>query len=602
MTQTELDNLLDWGEYEHNISTMRGLRSLRKAPANQAFWSEWKHNKPTLQALGVTCKPSDDGWTVMQWTASTVAAPKTTSAPSVDPLAEPATDIATEVVHEEVAKVFNTNPEPITLGKDGIVWSAEQLAIYEWFAKGTGNLIVQARAGTGKTATIKQAFSHAPEAQMLYCVFNKKNQKEASEKIHDLRVDIKTLHSLGYSYILSVWKDVKPDNSVERDRIAEVYSGIPDEPAEAVERLVGFAKNTFINPSVAELEQLAIERDVFSAMESQEDGGWHTFKLASVAHDALRAAKTKDPLLRISFNDMVWLPVAQSWVRPRYDLVVVDEAQDMNLLQLVMARGACRRGGRICVVGDDRQAIYGFRGAASDGMGMMRTELNAASLSLSTTYRCPKAVVALAALLVPDYRAADTAPDGLVDECTLMELYERTKVGEAILSRLNAPLMSTCLKLLKKGTPARIEGRDIGKQLVGMVRKLKAKSVPDFLKRLVSWEERQVNRLDASKANEAKLQAIRDQRETLEAVAEDCKSIHEIEAKILSLFQDSDETQKPSVILSSVHKAKGLEWEHVYLLTATFSRKPKTSAEAQEEANIVYVARTRAKKHLTQVI
>ena len=267
-----------------------------------------------------------------------------------------------------------------------------------------------------------------------------------------------------------------------------------------------------------------------------------------------------------------------------------------------MAKGSVRKGGRVCVVGDDRQAIYGFRGAAQDGMGMMQRELRAIAYGLTTTYRCPKLVVLEAKGLVPDYNAAPSAPEGEILNSDQFAMMDMVKVGDAILSRANAPLMSTCLQLLKKGISARIEGRDIGRQLVGMVRKLKARSVPDFLKRLSRWEDKQLGRLKSMKDSEAKVAVIRDQRETLEAVAEGCASVAEIESRINSLFQDSDDNQKPAVVLSSVHKAKGLEWDRVFLLSWTFGkRKPKTAAEAQEEANIKYVAITRTKHALVHV-
>ena len=83
-------------------------------------------------------------------------------------------------------------------------WSDEQIAIFNWYASGTGNVVVEALAGTGKTTTIKEAFTyvHPDVTSILYAVFNKRNQKEAEAKITDPRVDVKTLHSLGYSFML----------------------------------------------------------------------------------------------------------------------------------------------------------------------------------------------------------------------------------------------------------------------------------------------------------------------------------------------------------------------------------------------------------------
>ena len=78
--------------------------------------------------------------------------------------------------------------------------------------------------------------------------------------------------------------------------------------------------------------------------------------------------------------------------------------------------------------------------------------------------------------------------------------------------------------------------------------------------------------------------------------------------RLTALFQDSAADSKPTVILSTVHRAKGLEWLKVFLMTATFNRKRSASAppisealaaaRAKEEANIYYVALTRTKAHL----
>jgi len=493
----------------------------------------------------------------------------------------------------------NRAPKPTTLKEitGNVDWSDEQTAIFSWFATGTGNMVVQARAGTGKTTTIKQAFSHAPESgKLLYAVFNKKNQVEAQEKITDARVEVRTLHGLGYSFIKRVWSDAKPEDNVEFARIEAVAPGLPEEITTPVVKLVGFCKNSFVSvPSLNEVLELADSRDICAPDELE--AAFPVAKLAQIAIDVLRCSLEKDGMGRISFNDMVWLPVAAGWVKPTFSLVVIDEAQDMNMPQLLMAERSCKPGGRICVVGDDRQAIYGFRGAASDGMHLMKQRLNAGTLGLTTTYRCPKSVVALANSIVADYTAAPSAPEGEVREMTMTAAVASLVVGDAVLSRLNAPLMSICLGLLRRGTPARVEGRDIGQQLVGMVRKLKAKSVPDFLSKLARWGEKQVRRAQAAggKYVQNKVELVNDQVATLEALSDGCANVSQVEARITEIFQDSQGNRTPAVVCSSVHKAKGLEWNTVCLVSSSFRNTPDT---ANEEANIFYVAVTRAKKTL----
>ena len=465
-------------------------------------------------------------------------------------------------------------------------WSPEQSAIFHWYAHGTGNLVIEAMAGTGKTSTQVEAFSyvHPDVNRILYCVFNKRNQREASEKISDPRVDVITLHALGFRFIKKLWPSAKPDDQVEIDRVARYIPAQDKELIGLTCKLVGLAKNSFVDSSTDDLCGLCETYDLDFAT---------TERKMSAVQAVLRVlvdSKVKDPAGRISFNDMVWLPVALNLVRPTYDLVTVDEAQDMNLLQLLMARGACKPTGRVVIVGDSRQAIYGFRGAVQDGMGMMKESLQAETLSLTTTYRCPKLVVAEAAKLVPAYKAAPEAPEGSVQS---IGSAQAAQVGDAILSRLNAPLMPLALSFLRKGISARIEGRDIGRQLIGMIKSLKAVSIEDLLEKLSKWEAKQITRLQDSRNAEKKIETVRDTSETLQAICADCDTVADAEQKLAGLFQDTDEKSRPAIVLSSVHKAKGLEWPRVFLLQETFR-----ASRGGEEANILYVALTRAMREL----
>lgn len=460
-------------------------------------------------------------------------------------------------------------------------YSIEQSAIFDWFKSGTGNLVIEAYAGTGKTTTIKAAFEHAPEQKILYAVFNKKNQNEAKEKIKDSRVDVRTLHSLGYALIKNVWRNAKPDDEVEVDRINQIQNLENEHEVRAsILKLIGFAKNTCITITQEDLINICELQDI-----EFFDGG---IDGVGIALKAIELARTQDVQGRISFNDMVWLPASMRWVKQNFDLVCVDETQDLNLPQLEMVKQCAK--GRIAVVGDSRQAIYGFRGAVQNSMKMMQTSLSAKVLTLSTTYRCPKSVVKIANEIVPGYNAAESALDGevLTKSDTLSAI-----PGDAILSRLNAPLMPLALNLLRRGIPARIEGRDIGRQLIGMVKSQKAKSVPNFIEKINGWFSKQVERLTKSKNSDKRIEQSRDILDTLAAVAEGATSVADIEIKLNNLFQDSDSNSKPAVVLSSVHKAKGLEWKRVFLLTETFRR-----GKGIEEDNIWYVAVTRSQHSL----
>lgn len=466
-------------------------------------------------------------------------------------------------------------------------WSDEQLAIFEWYKNGgkvgqVSSLVIEAFAGTGKTTTIKEAFSHAPEGRILYAVFNKRNQKEAAQKITDPRVEVKTLHAVGFKIIKGWWSSAKPDGSADSARCAKAIGRDDKELIGKLAKVVAFAKNTLLKATEASVAAMIGNLVELNIDETEVD------YFAQLAIKVLELSKIKPRDNLISFDDMVWLPVEMGWCKPSYDLVTVDEAQDMNLPQLTMARGICK--GRMVVVGDSRQAIYGFRGAVQNGMGMMKVTLRAATLNLTTTYRCPKSVVDVASQIVPSYKAAPEAPQGLVSS---VPSADSAKPGDAILSRLNAPLMPLALSFLRRNIPARIEGRDIGRQLIGMIKSFKAKSVPDLISKITAWEGKQIDRLEGTKNAEKRIEQVQDIAQTLQALAMDAKSVADVEQKINGLFEDTDESSKPAVTLSSVHKAKGLEWNRVFLLCSTFRQ-----AKGGEEANIYYVAVTRSKAEL----
>jgi len=565
----KLEFLLQW---EPPVESPDGFVYL--ASPNSEFWNLWRADKAALRDIGIRVTPgADRSWTV-SWTRPVPFVAQSQPEP--------------EVIAPVEQPVFVPPVLP-----EGVVLSDEQNAIIDWYRNGSGNLVIVARAGSGKTFTTILGFANAPESTQLYAVFNKKNQREAAAKITDKRVTVLTLHALGYRFIKRVWSAARPDDSVEFDRVESIIGGdVDSEIRNAVLKLVGFAKNVFCGiPTHGQMVDLCEQRDIDAGQFSEV---WDADRLAKSAIKVLEASKVADKQNRISFNDMVWLPVAMNWVRAWFDLVTIDEAQDMNAPQLQMARGASR--GRVCVVGDDRQAIYGFRGAVQNGLALMKSELNAATLTLTITRRCPKAVVALAAGYVADYKAADDAPEGVINNISLDNIYSAAKVGDAILSRINAPLMSICLGLIRKGVSARIEGRDVGKMLLGIIERLKAKSVPEFISRAIAYGDRCKVRAAKLKNAESKLAAIDDQTETLIALAEDARDVEEIKLRCVTLFSDSDNNPKPAVVLSSTHKAKGLEWNRVFVLRETYLKRSEL-----EEENLFYVAITRSKSELTFV-
>lgn len=499
-------------------------------------------------------------------------------------------------------------------------WSPEQLDIFAFFEHGNGNGVVEARAGTGKTTTILEGVRRARGRAKwpIVCAFNKRIADELKAKV-DGAAEVKTLHGIGFSIVQRYWEGVRVDDR-RGIEIARDVTGIdaPDVMIGKVAKLAGLGKGLGIAPSHLDmydaLMDLAIRHDV-EPDDEWIDAGWSIERIAMLAVRALEKARVREPSPRIDFDDMIYLPLANNWARPRNDLVVVDEAQDMNAAQLELAKRVCTEDGRIIVVGDSRQAIYGFRGADSEALERLRVELSASKMSLTTTYRCGKSIVELARKLVPDFRAHESNGPGEVQTLPIgiVPLVDAAEAGDFILSRKNAPLIRVCLRLIRKGKAARIEGRDIAKSLGTIVKRFKnARTIDALLERIDTWAVREIEKAkkhgaDSAAAKDREAQ-INDQAEVLRALCDGLVHPSELLGRLETMFGDSDSERRPMVVCSSIHRSKGLEADRVFILRETlypnraWDRKAgKSQPDPLEEQNLEYVAVTRAKKTLVWV-
>lgn len=480
-----------------------------------------------------------------------------------------------------------------TRPKDAVVtWSEEQNAIFSWFERGAGNLVVRARAGTGKTTTILEGVNRAPEEKILLAAFNKSIAQELQRRIRNPRVEAKTLHGLGFAFLRRVWTGVRLEDRRADDLTRRAAPTAPDPIARLISRLHTKVREMSPFASVEDILGIATRFDLLPDDEWIPEG-WTAKAVAQAARQAMEFAKEKTDI--IDFADMIYLPIVLKMIRPWFNMVVVDEAQDMTEAQLLLATGACKRNGRIAVVGDDRQAIYSFRGADSGSIDRLKGELRAKELGLKTTYRCGSAIVNLAAKIVPDFRAAPSAPVGIISNLSEDAMLAKAVEGDFVLSRTNAPLIGFCLSLLKAGRRAKVKGRDIGKGIIALIRKQHANTVPALLTAIAAWTTRELE--NAKSLEEKKAQArsefLADQQALIIALCEGCATQAEVIARAETLF--SDDAEVGAIMLSTVHRAKGLEANRVFILDKTFFSK------GLEEDNIRYVGITRAKCELTFV-
>lgn len=361
------------------------------------------------------------------------------------------------------------------------------------------------------------------------------------------------------------------------------------EIAAIVRKTASFAKNVLAATPEA-LFDIASLQDVDSREEA--------VKIAAAARALLK--RSADDPYQVDFDDMVWMPhhfqygVAAETEMLRFDAVMVDEQQDLNAAQHWLV-GKMRRGGRVVGFFDDRQTLYSFRGADRKAIEAILAASETRHVSLPISYRCPVSVIEKARVVVPDIEPAPDARDGSVTTHGYDEMCDTAEPGDFILSRTNAPLMVTCLRLLRRSVPATIAGRNIGQGLVKLIDKSKARSTSALTSWLHEWLGKEYERHLPEHPD--RYENARDRAACLHAIMPGMTTAQELKTKIEAMFSDEDDASR--VVCSTVHRAKGLERDRVWLLSDTFGYpNPKPWQDRWSEENIWYVAVTRAKDRL----
>jgi superfamily I DNA/RNA helicase len=300
---------------------------------------------------------------------------------------------------------------------------------------------------------------------------------------------------------------------------------------------------------------------------------------------------------------MLWFVYAHNIPTESFDLVITDEIQDFNALQRWLAFRSMGSNGRFIGVGDDRQAIYGFAGASVDSMDRIIDDLTnnprgVKVMPLTFTRRSPVSHIDLARQIVDDIEALHDAKIGSVESIAMNYALDIASAGNMMICRRNAPLISAAYKFIQMGKPVLVRGRDIGKGMQALIRKLRATDIESLIVKAEQYRTRELTKLDAKgkKADSAKV-ALNDKIDTLIALTDGMNDLSELRAKIDGLFSDDNDTNK--IVLSTVHKAKGLEADTVFILDYSRIRIPLTQDWQQtQEANLEYIALTRSTDRL----
>ena len=257
-------------------------------------------------------------------------------------------------------------------------------------------------------------------------------------------------------------------------------------------------------------------------------------------------------------------------------------------------------------------SIMAFAGADKDSVRDTITLTKATELPLDICYRCPTSHIELAQKLVPSIKAHSNAKTGTLVCAPDDILVQIVKPGDMVLCRNTAPLFQKAIECLRARIPARIRGRDLCENLVTVLRKIeKAADVKhqfdyERLDVLIDdWAVDEIRYLIKREASEASIQMISDKRETLHICYKDidAKNLNDLIDGIRSLIpSNKGEGRNVSAVeFSTVHRAKGLEAERIFILEpgklpAIWDKQQ--SWQFEQEKNLLYVAITRSKEYL----
>ena len=490
--------------------------------------------------------------------------------------------------------------------------TTEQLAVVEEFRTGKRNVAVSAVAGSGKTTTIMLGLASAWEdpTSTLLLAFNKKNADELKKRA-PAGLTVSTLNGLGHRG----WSRVSQgrlflDTKIVGNHVSDIIREQPDPLHQEylqlnwahMKNLVAKAKTVGLIPKQFSYAK-GLVPDTKENWEMLADKHNIDFNdsIYNVAYQALVRCVTQGLAGGIDFDDQLYLPVCFQATMQKYSLIVVDEAQDLSEIQHELILRSLAKNGRIVFVGDPRQAIYGFRGAAANSMEILSERLDATWLPLTVSFRCSHAAAALAKKIVPELTAFEGNKQGKVEYHRMNWKLNELPSHAAILCRNVAPLIKLGMEAIRQGVPAHMVGRDIGAPLLKACKDLsKDTSVTEAI---ISWREVKV-------ANSRSLEMEEhyyDTAEALLAVTEvfSIQSKNDLESKLQMLFSRTT----GGLTLSTVHRAKGMEWDVVYILDrhrmpakyavkAAYENPEACSWMLEQEKHLQYIAYTRTKNVL----
>lgn len=451
----------------------------------------------------------------------------------------------------------------------------------------TSTIIVDAAAGTGKTSTLADYARRWNKHRGLYLAFNKPAADDAQSRFPPW-VRAQTVHSFAY-HALGVSKH--KDRMIGRLRRQTIYQAGIDVHSEYLSpdrmiRCILDGINNFCSEGGAELLPVHCGLDK-SPLRVQEA------VMPRIAAAIKRFINYETSGL--PFTHDIYLKNFELFgkIGDAYDYVMVDEAQDSNGVTLSIAQ---KSGLPVLLIGDDRQSIYAFRGAIN-----AMSKVEAPRFPLSMSWRFGPEVAALANHILSH---SETPPTLIVrgrpDRKTEIERYNGKAPSRSfLLARTNGRLLEGLTSIPPNTTFHVAGGFDVlaGQMLSALaLSKNDQKNVKDsYVRSFMHWEELK-DEADHDDPDARKLvKIVSDYGDQIPEIIERLRAQHRVH------HQDAQ------ILLSTAHKAKGLESDCVIILDdfstprelrARVIEDKMTEQDYEQELNLLYVACTRARYRL----
>ncbi|PSB10621.1 hypothetical protein C7B62_08565 [Pleurocapsa sp. CCALA 161] len=500
--------------------------------------------------------------------------------------------------------------------------SIYQQKVIDWMSDDLdlSDKVVNSVAGSGKSTLLKLVADAIAQSnqdlieQSLVLVFNRKNKDALVAKLNPRwKNSISTVHSAGYKMLRRYLGVQRLEVNEHKYRILAKnltwFNGTKPNEAQVVSlsnflKLADFVRQTLSDTSYDALLWLVNHY----ALDIQAK---YLIEIGEQLQYLFRMGSDWASKAVIDHTDMLWLPIHWQINRSpgfkHFQRVMVDEAQDMSKLQLEFVLSLTTIQGKMLFVGDPAQSINGFCGADTDSFANIKQRLKAEEFILPICYRCPQTHIELINQLYPEIpiKPRDHAPQGRIEVIEESDLWDRNqessiKTGDLIVARCTSSLVELNLKLITRGITCNLVGTSLKQDLLERLEEISSQAgfvYPDFHLFCQKYLEFKRSIYEQNDHGMMLMMKLQDLIKAIKAIYDhfqQCQSIEELECCIEKLFGSEN---NEAVLLSTVHRAKGMEAKRVYIaepyLLPLYWDNQK-AWQLEQENNLLYVALSRS--------